>query len=40
MAETCRKHPVFITEDTLTPLYAFFGFVSIPDQLNAWSFII
>lgn len=39
MAETCRRHTIFIIYDTLVGLYVIVGFVIISNQFNAWSWI-
>jgi len=40
MAETCTVHAMFIIQDTFIRLYAFVGFITISNQLDAWSWII
>ena len=37
VAETCRRHAICIISDNPTCLYAFVGYVTTSNQLNAWS---
>jgi len=40
VAETFRRHAMYLIQDTLKRLYAFVGFVTVTNQLNARLWII